>query len=44
MLDRVGTLEVGRIADLLLLDADPLQGTRNTRSIRGVIRHGRIVR
>jgi imidazolonepropionase-like amidohydrolase len=36
-----GTLEPGKRADLLLLDADPLGDIRNTQRIAGVMRAGR---
>lgn len=36
-----GTVETGKIADLVLLDADPLADIRNTRRIAGVIVNGR---
>lgn len=39
----IGTVTVGKRADLILLDADPLANIRNTRKIRMVIRGGRIV-
>jgi imidazolonepropionase-like amidohydrolase len=39
--DSVGTTEAGKIADLVLLDADPLTDIRNTRRIAGVFRAGR---
>jgi imidazolonepropionase-like amidohydrolase len=39
---RVGTIEVGRNADILVLDADPATDIRNTRSISMVIKHGKI--
>jgi imidazolonepropionase-like amidohydrolase len=35
-----GTIEPGRVADLLLLDADPLADVRNLRRIRLVVRGG----
>lgn len=35
-----GTVERGRRADLVLLDADPLDDIRNTRSIHGVVLKG----
>jgi len=38
--DSVGTLERGKIADLLLLDADPLGDIANTRRIAGVVLRG----
>jgi hypothetical protein len=36
----LGTVEVGKVADLVLLDADPTEDIRNTRKIRGVVLHG----
>jgi imidazolonepropionase-like amidohydrolase len=39
----IGTIEVGKIADLVLLDADPLEDIRNTRNIWKVIQGGRVV-
>ena len=35
-----GTIEPGKYADLVLLDADPLADIRNTRRIDAVIRGG----
>ena len=35
--DRRGTVEAGKIADLVLLDADPLADIHNTRSVRAVV-------
>jgi hypothetical protein len=35
-------IETGRIADLLLLDADPLRDITNTRKIAAVILGGRL--
>jgi imidazolonepropionase-like amidohydrolase len=37
----LGTVEKGKIADLVLLEADPTQDIRNTRKIAGVILNGR---
>jgi Tol biopolymer transport system component len=41
--DEIGTVEVGKWADLILLDADPLEDIRNTQRIRMVIQGGRVV-
>lgn len=41
--DRLGTLEVGKAADVLILDANPLQDIRNTRKIARVILRGRVL-
>lgn len=38
-----GTLTNGKVADILLLAADPLTDIRNTRSLRVVIKDGRVV-
>jgi imidazolonepropionase-like amidohydrolase len=40
----LGTIEVGRIADLVLLEADPIQDIHNTTRIVAVIQKGRLVR
>ena len=37
----LGTVEKGKVADLILLDADPLDDIRNTRKISAVIVNGR---
>ena len=39
----LGTIEVGKIADLVLLDADPLQAIENTRRIHAVIVGGKLI-
>ena len=39
----LGTVEVGKLADLLVLDADPLANIANIRKLRTVIREGRVV-
>jgi imidazolonepropionase-like amidohydrolase len=41
-LDSLGTVEKGKVADLLLLDANPLADIRNTRRIAVVIANGRV--
>ncbi|MEP6849456.1 MAG: amidohydrolase family protein [Acidobacteriota bacterium] len=42
-LKSLGTVEEGKIADLILLDADPLADIANTKKIRAVIKGGRLV-
>lgn len=42
-LDEIGTIQEGKLADLLILDADPLEDIRNTRRIWMVIQGGGIV-
>jgi imidazolonepropionase-like amidohydrolase len=37
----MGCIEIGQLADLVLLDANPLSNIRNTRRIRGVMTAGR---
>jgi imidazolonepropionase-like amidohydrolase len=38
-----GTVERGKIADLVLLDADPIADIRNTRSIAAVVMQGKLL-
>jgi hypothetical protein len=38
----LGSLETGKLADLIVLDADPLQNLRNTNSIKYVMKNGRL--
>ena len=42
--DSLGSIEVGKLADLVLLDADPLVDIRNTQRIRAVVADGRVYR
>jgi imidazolonepropionase-like amidohydrolase len=44
LLDEIGTVEVGKRADLLVLSADPTADIRNTRRIEVVIQGGRVLR
>ena len=41
--DSLGTVEPGKIADLVLLDADPLTDIGNTRRISAVVANGRLL-
>jgi imidazolonepropionase-like amidohydrolase len=36
-----GTVEIGKVADLVLLNADPLRDIRNTEQIEAVVMRGR---
>ena len=40
--DRLGALSTGKIADIVLLDADPLVNIRNTKRIFAVVQAGRL--
>jgi Amidohydrolase family len=44
MADSLGTIEAGKLADLVLLDANPLADIANTRPIRAVVADGRLYR
>ena len=39
----LGTLEAGKLADLLILDADPLADIHNIRKLRSVLKEGNVV-
>jgi imidazolonepropionase-like amidohydrolase len=42
-LNDLGTLEKGKIADLVILDADPLADIHNIRKVRSVMQGGKVV-
>jgi len=42
MEDKLGLIQEGMLADLLLLDANPLENISNTQQINTVIRHGKV--
>jgi hypothetical protein len=42
--DSLGTVEPGKLADLVLLDANPLEDIRNTRKIQAVVADGQFFR
>jgi hypothetical protein len=41
--DRLGTIESGKLADLLVVDADPLQDIRNLQKIDTLVFNGKVV-
>lgn len=43
MLDSAGTIAPGKLADLILLDANPLRDIANTRRIAAVVANGRLI-
>jgi hypothetical protein len=43
VLDRVGTVEAGKLADLVIVNADPLQDIINVRKIEWVIKDGKVI-
>lgn len=43
LLETVGTVEPGKVADLVLLDANPLEDIRNTQRIVAVVVGGQYV-
>jgi cytosine/adenosine deaminase-related metal-dependent hydrolase len=44
MTDSLGSIEPGKLADLVLVDANPLEDIRNTQKIRAVVANGQLYR
>ena len=42
MTNQLGSIAAGKLADLVLLDQDPLSNIANTRTIRAVVLNGRL--
>ena len=38
--DDLGTIEAGKIADIVIMDDDPLENLRNTNTIKYVVKNG----
>ena len=43
ILDQVGTVEKGKIADLLIVEGNPAENISHTRNIAWIIQQGRVV-
>ena len=43
-IDKVGTIEVGKLADVIVVDGDPLRDIAELRTIRHVIKDGVLIR
>ena len=41
--DRIGTIEAGKLADLLIVNADPLQDIHNTQNIDSIVFNGNVI-
>lgn len=43
VIDRIGTVEAGKLADIIIVDADPLEDIRNLRQIDTVVFNGGVI-
>lgn len=43
VLNRIGTIDAGKLADMVILDDDPLQDIRNVQKIQWVIKDGKVL-
>lgn len=43
VLDKIGTIEAGKLADVVILAGDPLRDIRNTQKIESVVKDGKVV-
>jgi imidazolonepropionase-like amidohydrolase len=43
MSDQIGTLEPGKLADIILLDGNPLEGIQNMLKTKVVLKGGKVV-
>jgi hypothetical protein len=43
MQDRIGTVDAGKLADLLIVNADPLQDIHNTQKIDSIVFNGKVI-
>jgi imidazolonepropionase-like amidohydrolase len=42
--DKLGTIEKGKLADLLVIDEDPLKDIRNLRKVKVIIQEGKVIK
>jgi len=44
VIDRLGTIEKGKLADLLVIDGDPLKNIKDLRKVAVIIQEGKIIK